>query len=107
MTGPIDSSQAATAIQSRSCVVPFNEGTYIDTRGKTFANYVNYAIQTIREYDLILPEDDHFILIVQSALATQSLFFDASVHQPEQVELDLVFETFVLNCVRHSQERGN
>jgi hypothetical protein len=66
---------------------------------KSFARYFSYAIQTLLEYDLAVPEVDRVTLIVQSALAAQNLFFAASLRHPEQAELHQVFETFVLNCV--------
>jgi len=68
-------------------------------QNKSFARYVSYAIQTLHEYNLVPPDVDRVTLIVQSALAAQSLFFAASLHHPEQAELHQVFETFVLNCV--------
>jgi hypothetical protein len=66
---------------------------------KTFARYVNYAIQTLHEYNLAPPDVDRVTLIVKSALTAQSLFFAASLHHPEEAELHQLFEAFVLNCV--------
>jgi hypothetical protein len=56
-------------------------------------------MQTLHEYDMAALDVDRITVIVQSALAAQSLFFAASLHHPGQAELHQVFETFVLNCV--------
>jgi len=75
-------------------------------QSKSFTRYVSYAIQTLHEYDLAAPDVDCITLIVQSALAAQSLFFAASLHHPGQDELYQVFETFVLNCVIPPKRRS-
>ena len=93
--------------QDSSGADALSEGFDMDVKhGKSFARYVGYAIQALREHNLVLPDVDRVILIVQSALAAQSLFFAASLHHPEQVELHQVFESFVLNCVMPSKERS-
>jgi hypothetical protein len=63
-------------------------------QSKSFTRYVSHAVQILHEHDLIPPDVDRVTLIVQSALAAQSLFFSASLHHPEQAELHLVFEAF-------------
>jgi hypothetical protein len=79
--------------------------SYVE-QSKSFTRYVSYAIQILHEHDLIPPDVDRVILIVQSALAAQSLFFAASLHHPGQAELHQVFETFVLNCVMPPERRS-
>jgi hypothetical protein len=73
-------------------------------QNKHFAKYVSYAIETLHEYDLDPPDVDLVILIVQSALAAQSLFFAAALHHPGSVELYQFFESFVRSCVTSAQE---
>jgi hypothetical protein len=75
-------------------------------QNKSFARYVCYAMRTLHEYDLAVPNVDRITMIVQSALAAQSLFFAASLHHPGHAELHLVFETFVLNCVMPPERQG-
>jgi hypothetical protein len=76
------------------------------TQNKSFASYVGYAIQILHENDLVPPEEDRVTLIVESALAAQSLFFVASLHHPEQAELHQIFEAFVLNCIMPPEKRS-
>jgi hypothetical protein len=73
-------------------------------QSKSFARYVGYAIETLHEHNLVPPDEDRVILIVQSALAAQSLFFAAALHHPRRAELYQFFESFVLSCVTSTQE---
>jgi hypothetical protein len=73
-------------------------------QSKTFASYVSYAIETLHEQNMVPPDVDRVILIVQSALAAQSLFFAAALHHPGKAELYQFFESFVLSCVTSTQE---
>jgi hypothetical protein len=73
-------------------------------QSKSFTRYVSYAIETLHEKNLVSPDVDRVILIVQSALAAQSLFFAAALHHPGRVELYQFFESFVLSCVTSTQE---
>jgi hypothetical protein len=77
------------------------------TQNKTLADYINYAIQLFQECDLPLPDEDHIILIVESALAVQNLFFTTCLRRPEQVELHQVFEAFLVSCVLPPEKRSN
>jgi hypothetical protein len=82
-----------------------NFGAYA-RQNKSLATYVNCAIRIFNEHSLGLPDVDRITLIVQSALAAQNLFFATSLHDPGQVELYQVFETFVVNCVLAPDKRG-
>lgn len=62
------------------------------------------VVQVLAEHDLDLPERDELNLIATSASATQALFFTACLHDPDEAELHLVFEMFVLACVTRLQE---
>ena len=73
-------------------------------QSKSFTGYVSYAIDTLLEHNLLPPDEDRVILIVQSALAAQSLFFAAALHYPGRAELYQFFESFVLSCVTSTQE---
>jgi hypothetical protein len=46
-------------------------------------------------------------LIVEAALAVQSLFFAVSLRHPEQAEPHQVFEAFVVSCVPPLEKRSN
>jgi hypothetical protein len=54
-----------------------------------------------------LPEPDQLNLIVQSALAAQSLFFSACLHHPGTAELRRMFEMVLIACMMSSQETEN
>ena len=85
-----------TASYADACIGGF--GAYAK-QNKSFARYVACAIQALHENDLVPPDEDHITLIVESALAVQSLFFAPCLRRPEQAELHHVFEEFVVSCV--------
>jgi hypothetical protein len=104
---PISDLPQAVSHQTSLCPAALSGGVdaYV-TQNKSFAKYVSYAIQVLHEYNLVPPDVDRVTLIVRSALAAQNLFFAASLHHPERVELHQVFETFVLNCVMPPEKRN-
>jgi hypothetical protein len=79
---------------------PFTSGFDVYAiRSKSLDTYLSYALQALAEHDQILPDMDRLTLIVNAALSSQSLFFAASMHDPEPLELHRFFEMFVLACV--------
>src|ERR1700692_3712540 len=96
----INDSPHGPLYRTPSCADAFIGGcqAYVE-QSKSFTRYVSYAIETLHENNLVSPDVDRVILIVQSALAAQSLFFAAAVHHPGSVELFQFFESFVLSCV--------
>ena len=69
--------------------------------------YLRFAEQILSEHDLALPEPEQLNLIVQSALAVQSLYFDACLHHPDTTELYEVFENFLVTCLTTIPEKEN
>lgn len=61
--------------------------------------YRRAAINCLLDHDLELPPWDSLSLIVESAVAARDLFFTAATHRPSAIELQQVFEAFVLFCV--------
>jgi hypothetical protein len=106
MHGINDFSHAVSRqIPSRADAFSGNFGAYA-RQNKSLATYVTCAIRIFHEHNLDLPDVDRITLIIHSALAAQNLFFAASLHDPEPVELYQVFETFILNCVMTPDKRG-
>jgi len=62
------------------------------------------AINILLDHDLELPPSDSLSLIVESAVAACELFFAAAIHHPSSVQLNQVFERFVLRCVSVSAD---
>jgi|SRR5258706_13760681 hypothetical protein len=98
----ISDSPQAPSDQSPSCA-----DLHFDIPGKhspSAARYLHYAVQTLYEYDISVPEMDRLTLIVDAALSAQSFFFGAAPHHPGRVELYQFFESFVLSCVTSTQK---
>ena len=66
--------------------------------------HLRNAIELLSEHDLSLPEPDQLHLIVQSALAAETLYFSACLHHPGTAELRRMFEMFLIACMTSSQE---
>jgi hypothetical protein len=62
--------------------------------------YLGNSRQILVAHDLESPDQDRLILVVEAALAAQSLWFAAVLHEPSMAELHEFFEEFVLRCVR-------
>jgi hypothetical protein len=62
--------------------------------------YLRNSRQILAAHDLASPDRDRLILVVEAALAAQSLWFAAVLHEPSTAELYEFFEEFVLRCVK-------
>jgi hypothetical protein len=68
--------------------------------------YVELARQTLSDAGTASLNSSRFLLIVDSALAATHLLYTAALHEPDESELDVVFETFVRACVLPSCSEG-
>jgi hypothetical protein len=69
------------------------------------APYISVALQTLVEHYVDVEDQQRLTLIVRAALESQTHFFAAALHDPEQDELDRFFNDFVLRCVLPSHAR--
>jgi hypothetical protein len=69
------------------------------------SRYLRLSVQALLEYSQDPPDVQRLTLIVEAALSAQALFFAASLHDPDPVELHRFFEMFILACVVPPEKR--
>jgi hypothetical protein len=62
--------------------------------------YVRLARQLVQEYDLPIPDEDHFVRIVRAALDARALLLQHAHYGQESMLLDLMLEDFIVFCLR-------
>lgn len=62
------------------------------------ARFIQRVINLFIEHDLPVPEPSRLTTIAKAALDTQHIFFSAALYEPAQLDLDSLFDSFVLRC---------
>jgi hypothetical protein len=61
--------------------------------------FTERALNIFAEYDLKPPKEDRLNLIVTAALEARNLLFAAALNEPDNFELEIFFDQFVLQCI--------
>jgi hypothetical protein len=65
--------------------------------------FIRRALNIFLESDLTVPEPSRLVTIVKAALEAQHAFFSAALFEPAQLDLDSVFDSFVMSCAQQRE----